>query len=193
MFQVSAAEWAALRSQIVISRIERGGRRYAPYAFTEQGVAMLSSVLNSARAIAVNIEIMRTFVRMRELLASIKELARRFAQLETRLDKRLTAHHEAIAATLPGRLTFTAPLLLVPVGPKGYSTRHDVAGHYYLRAGQAWRSALRSPYAYCRGGCPRLARGWNVARSKSSVTIPNSPRWTSVRACPTRRIGSAVS
>ena len=69
MFQLSAAEWAALRSQIVILKIERGGRRYAPYAFTDQGVAMLSSVLNSERAIAVNIEIMRTFVRMRGLLS----------------------------------------------------------------------------------------------------------------------------
>jgi len=72
MLQLSAAEWSALRSQIVISKVERGGRRYAPYAFTEQGVAMLSSVLNSERAIAVNIEIMRAFVRVRELLASTK-------------------------------------------------------------------------------------------------------------------------
>jgi hypothetical protein len=58
-----------------------------PYAFTEQGVAMLSSVLASERAIAVNIEIMRAFVRMRELLSSNRELARRFAQLEARIDK----------------------------------------------------------------------------------------------------------
>jgi ORF6N domain len=100
MFQLSAAEWAALRSQIVISKIERGGRRYAPYAFTEQGVAMLSSVLNSGRAIAVNIEIMRTFVRMRELLASNKVLAKRFAQLEARLDKKLAEHDDAITAIL---------------------------------------------------------------------------------------------
>jgi len=61
MFQLTADEWAALRSQTVISNAEgRGGRRTAPYAFTEQGVAMLSSVLGSQRAIAVNIEIMRT-------------------------------------------------------------------------------------------------------------------------------------
>lgn len=100
MFQLSAAEWSALRSQIVISKIERGGRRYAPYAFTEQGVAMLSSVLNSGRAIAVNIQIMRTFVRMRELLASNKVLAKRFAQLEARLDKKLAEHDDAITAIL---------------------------------------------------------------------------------------------
>lgn len=66
MFQLTAEEWRALRSQTVISNVEgRGGRRTAPYAFTEQGVAMLSSVLGSQQAIAVNIEIMRTFVRVR--------------------------------------------------------------------------------------------------------------------------------
>jgi ATP-dependent Clp protease ATP-binding subunit ClpA len=84
----------------VTSKPARGGRRYPPYAFTEQGVAMLSSVLSSERAIAVNIEIMRAFVRMRELLSSNKELARRFAQLEARIDKKLAAHDEAITAIL---------------------------------------------------------------------------------------------
>lgn len=100
MLQLSAAEWSALRSRIVISKVERGGRRYAPYAFTEQGVAMLSSVLGTERAIAVNIEIMRAFVRMRALLSSNKELARRFAQLEARIDKKLAEHDEAITAIL---------------------------------------------------------------------------------------------
>jgi hypothetical protein len=100
MFQLRAAEWAALRSQIVISKIERGGRRYAPYAFTERGIAMLSSVLNSERAIAVNIEIMRTFARMREPIPSSKVLAKRFDQLEARLDKKLAKHDNAITAIL---------------------------------------------------------------------------------------------
>jgi hypothetical protein len=100
MFQLSTTEGAALRSQSVISKSNRGGRRYSPYAFTEQGVAMLSSVLNSERAIAVNIQIMRAFARLRELLASNQELARRFAQLEARLDKKLAVHDEAIAAIL---------------------------------------------------------------------------------------------
>lgn len=88
MFQLTAGEWAALRSQFVISNDGRGGRRYAPYAFTEQGVAMLSSVLKSTRAIAVNIEIMRTFVRMRKLLASNKELAQKLAELERKFSGR---------------------------------------------------------------------------------------------------------
>jgi hypothetical protein len=100
MFQLSTAEWLALRSQFVISKAGRGGRRYPPYAFTEQGVAMLSSVLASERAIAVNIEITRAFVRMRELLSSNKELARRFAQLEARIEKKLAEHDEAITAIL---------------------------------------------------------------------------------------------
>jgi hypothetical protein len=100
MMKLTATEWAALRSQFVTSKPGRGGRRYPPYAFTEQGVAMLSSVLGSERAIAVNIEIMRAFVRMRELLNSNKELARRFAQLEARIDKKLAAHDDAITAIL---------------------------------------------------------------------------------------------
>jgi hypothetical protein len=100
MFQLTAAEWTALRSQTVISKPGRGGRRFAPYAFTEQGVAMLSSVLGSERAIAVNIEIMRAFVQLRGLLASNKELARRFEQLEARLDRKLADHDDAIAAIL---------------------------------------------------------------------------------------------
>ena len=85
MFELSAAEWTALRSQSVTSKPGRGGRRSAPYAFTEQGVAMLSSVLNSDRAIAVNIEIMRSFVRIRNLLATNKAVARRFERLERKL------------------------------------------------------------------------------------------------------------
>ncbi len=86
MFQLSIEEFAALRSQIVISKPGRGGRRTAPYAFTEQGVAMLSSVLGSPRAIGVNIEIMRTFVRVRALSATHADLAARLADLESKTD-----------------------------------------------------------------------------------------------------------
>ncbi len=94
MFQLSSDEFANLRSQFVTS--SWGGRRHAPYAFTEQGVAMLSSVLNSPRAVAVNIEIMRTFVRLREVLASGRELAEKLALLEKRVDK----NDKAISAIL---------------------------------------------------------------------------------------------
>lgn len=100
MLQLTAPEWAGLRSQIVTSKLRRGGRRYAPYAFTEQGVAMLSSVLGSGRAIAVNIQIMRAFVRMREMLIGNKELTQKLDQLEARIEKRLATHDEAITAIL---------------------------------------------------------------------------------------------
>jgi hypothetical protein len=96
MFQLSREELDVLRSQFVISNAGRGGRRYAPYAFTEQGVAMLSSVLHSPQAIAVNIEIMRAFVRLREMLASNKELAKRLEELEGKFQ----AHDQAISGIL---------------------------------------------------------------------------------------------
>jgi len=101
MMQLSAEEWGALRSQIVTLKPGRGQyRKYLPYAFTEQGIAMLSSVVNNDRAIAVNIQIMRAFVKLRGLLASNYELARRFAQLEARIDRKVTAHDDAIATIL---------------------------------------------------------------------------------------------
>lgn len=84
MFQLTRAEFNSLRSQIVTSN--RGGARYLPYAFTEQGVAMLSSVLHSERAIPVNIEIMRTFVRLRHSAAGYAGLAQRLDDLEERYD-----------------------------------------------------------------------------------------------------------
>ena len=84
MFQLERRDLAVLRSQIVTS--SWGGRRTAPYAFTEQGVAMLSSVLRSERAIAANIAIMRAFVRMREILATHTVLARKLNELERRID-----------------------------------------------------------------------------------------------------------
>lgn len=82
MFQLSKEEYGALISQIAISKKGRGGRRTLPYVFTEQGVAMLSSVLNSEKAIQINIQIMNTFVQMRQWAIENKDLARRVAELE---------------------------------------------------------------------------------------------------------------
>jgi hypothetical protein len=97
MFRLSAQEAAALTFQIGISKPRgRGGRRYAPYVFTEQGVAMLSSVLRSKRAIEVNIAIMRTFVRLREMISSNKVLARRLTDLEKKYDGQFRVVFEAI-------------------------------------------------------------------------------------------------
>lgn len=81
MFQLAAQELADLRFQIGTSN-QRGGQRYLPYAFTQEGIAMLSGVLRSPRAVAVNIEIMRAFVRMRGMLVSVDELARKLEALE---------------------------------------------------------------------------------------------------------------
>jgi DNA-binding PadR family transcriptional regulator len=98
MFQLSVEEFETLKSQIVTSSWG-GMRRARPYAFTEQGVAMLSSVLRSKRAIQVNIEIMRAFVRLREMLTTRKRLASRLEELEERIedhDEKIVAIFEAM-------------------------------------------------------------------------------------------------
>ena len=109
MFQLTAEEWGNLRSQTVtssqtgervrsqsVTASSHGGQRYFPYAFTEQGVAMLSSVLRSARAVEVNIAIMRTFVQLRRLMESNRDLARRIEALERRYDEQFASVFDAI-------------------------------------------------------------------------------------------------
>jgi hypothetical protein len=99
VFQLTDQEVAILRSQIVTSNappVGRGGRRTAPYAFTEQGVAMLSSVLRSERAVHVNVEIMRAFVRLRELIGHSRELAKRLDALESKYDRQFKVVFDAI-------------------------------------------------------------------------------------------------
>jgi len=96
MFQLTVDEVDALRYQIGTSKKARGGRRYLPYVFTEQGVAMLSSVLNSERAMLVNIEIMRAFVKLRQILASNSELSRRLDELESKYDHQFKVVFDAI-------------------------------------------------------------------------------------------------
>jgi hypothetical protein len=94
MFQLSKAEFSILRSQFVTS--SWGGRRYAPFAFTEQGVSMLSSILQSKRAIQVNVQIMRTFVRLRQMIASQESLARKLNDLEKKYDAQFRVVFDAI-------------------------------------------------------------------------------------------------
>jgi hypothetical protein len=96
MFQLTREENEHLRSQVGISKPGRGGRRYLPYAFTEHGVAMLSSVLHSKRAIQVNIAIIDTFVRLRRMLATHVELARKLAALEKKYDAQFKVVFDAI-------------------------------------------------------------------------------------------------
>ena len=102
MFQLSQDEWDGLKSQIVTSKSNRGGRRYVPYAFTEQGVSMLSSIINSERAIEVNINIMRAFVKLRHYVLS-QSKDQQIAELRTLLmlhiensDYKFSKHDKAI-------------------------------------------------------------------------------------------------
>jgi hypothetical protein len=99
MFQLKPGESLDLRSQSVTSS-GWGGRRYSPYAFTEQGIAMLSTVLRSERAIRVNIEIMRAFVRLRAALAEHSDVAQRLDQLEARYDSQFKVVFDAIRALM---------------------------------------------------------------------------------------------
>ena len=96
MFRLTAKETTSLRSQLVTSKIRRGGRRNAPYAFTEQGVAMLSSVLRSALAIRVNIRIMRAFITLRRVLESQGDLANKLDELEDKYDQQFAVVFDAI-------------------------------------------------------------------------------------------------
>jgi hypothetical protein len=114
MFQVTAEEFenlkyhigtSNLKSQFAISGSGWGGRRHPPYAFTEQGVAMLSSVLRSKRAVQVNIEIMRAFVRLRRILSSNKELARKLEDLE----RKIGAHDQQIQTIFQAIRQLMAP------------------------------------------------------------------------------------
>jgi hypothetical protein len=104
MFQLSAEETKSLIFQLGISK-GRGGRRHFPYAFTEQGVAMLSSVLNSERAVKVNIASIRAFVKLRQTLETNPELAHKFSELEKRVGK----HDEEIGAILEAIRQLMAP------------------------------------------------------------------------------------
>ena len=128
MFQLDAEEVANLKFQFGIS--SWGGRRRLPYAFTEQGVAMLSSVLNSERAVKVNIAIMRAFVKLRGTLDTNRELARKFAELERRVGK----HDEEIAAILEAIRQLMAP----PEKP-----RREIGFHVRERAGR-YRAPTRA-------------------------------------------------
>lgn len=108
MFQLTRSEVTQLnRSQIVIGSQKHRDPRFRPYAFTEQGVAMLSSILRSKRAISVNIEIMRAFVNLRQMLASNTELSRRLDELESKHDRQFKAVFDAIrqlmSPSLPDR------------------------------------------------------------------------------------------
>ncbi len=118
-FQLTPQEVTNLRSQIVISSSAHGGRRYQPYVFTEQGVAMLSGVLRSKRAVQVNVAIMRAFVSLRRLLATNETLARKFAELERRLE----GHDQAIKSLFDAIRELMSP----PAKPRREISFHAIA------------------------------------------------------------------
>ena len=124
LFHLTRAEAEALRSQFVTSNAGRGGRRYIPMVFTEQGVAMLSSVLHSDRAIDVNIAIMRAFVRMRELFLGQRDLARRMEEMADRYDAQFVVVFDALERLKPPpkpprRIGFAPAAAAPAVMPRG--------------------------------------------------------------------------
>jgi hypothetical protein len=100
MFELSQGELLIWRSQFVTSKSDKMGLRYPPMAFTEQGVAMLSSVLNSNRAIQVNIQIMRAFTKLRQMLATHEDLRRKIEEMESKYDEQFRVVFEAIRQLL---------------------------------------------------------------------------------------------
>lgn len=166
MIQLTTTEWTALRSQFVTSSAQRGGRRYLPYAFTEQGVAMLSSVLRSRRAITVNIQIMRAFVRMRELLASNRALARRLPNTVRSVSPPISRTKDSGAAAGSSReRTRSSPVPETPAGSAelvriGPQTSTD--GRWSMSLGnlsprERWLSTLAG-FGLALGAMPR--GGW---------------------------------
>ena len=108
MFQLSNEEWSSLKSQSATSKPARGGRRVAPYAFTEHGAVMAANVLNSPRAVQASVQVVRAFIRLREMLAAHKELARRLEALEQKYDRQFKVVFDAI------RKLMTPPQRQVP-------------------------------------------------------------------------------
>lgn len=133
MFQLTKEEYdilkcqfdtSNLRSQFATSKERHGGRRYLPYVFTEQGVAMLSSVLNSERAIRVNIQIMRTFTKLRSLLLTHKDLQRKIEEMEKKYDQQFRVVFDAIKALLQYPEPKKKAIGFLREGPIKYKTKN---------------------------------------------------------------------
>ena len=138
VFLLSNQEVAILRCQIGTSSLQWGGTRYARMAFTEQGVAMLSSVLRSDRAVKVNIAIMRTFVQLRRLMDSNRELARKIADMEERYDEQFGTVFQAIQQMIADE---EAPKRRIgPLGP--------APAHSQVRVPRGWISADAGEFGF---------------------------------------------
>ena len=160
-FQLSESELESLRSQTVILKKGRGRhRKYLPYAFTEQGVAMLSSVLRSPRAVKVNVEIMRAFVRLRRLLQSNTELAAKLAELEKKYD-----------AAVQGRVRRDPRADDAARDTRPADRFHPLNG-VTLRVGRRTRGEGRRPLDPGRV----VGRQWVVAGASAGVAAPTRAR-----------------
>jgi hypothetical protein len=120
-FQLTASEYSALMLQNATSKSGRGGRRKLPLAFTEHGAIMAATVLNSPRAVEMGIYVVRAFVKLRELLASNRDLAKRLEELETRIVRQLRTYDQAIA----GILNTLRELMSPPQRPIGFTADLD--------------------------------------------------------------------
>ena len=152
MFQLTKDEAESLLLQTARAKTGRGGRQTPPYAFTEHGVAMLSSVLNSERAVQMNILIIRAFVRLRELMATHKDLARKIDQLEASQKQhsrtRAAAHH--------------------PPGSRGQ-------GHPEIKVPATMKNLIQGSTARCATGLPGLMtiwrrKDWSAWRSQPAIS-----------------------
>jgi hypothetical protein len=149
MFQLTSEEVESLICQSGISKNShetRGGRRFRPYAFTEQGIAMLSGVLTSKRAVEVNVAIMRTFVRLRQLLATHEELARRLDQLEWRQSEQ-GSRVQYVFETIQQLIEAPAPLPVEPKRSIGFPTSHLAGPVGYRFANQPHSGSPPKPPA----------------------------------------------
>lgn len=109
MFQLTAKEFAALTSQIAISKAGRGGRRTLPYAFTEHGAVMAANILRSEKAIQMSVFVVRAFVKMRAMLVSQKDLTRKLAALEKTLTERVNLHERVISDIIQQIMSLLSP------------------------------------------------------------------------------------
>lgn len=137
MFQLSAEEASALRSQIATSKPGRGGRRYLPHAFTEHGAIMAANVLNSGRAIEVSVYVVRAFVRLREMMGANKEVAAKLDELE----RKVTSHDEAIRSLVAAIRQLMGSL--TPPSRKRIGFRVEEAAATYGRRCRRQRRSLR--------------------------------------------------
>lgn len=173
MFQLSRDEAAALRSQIATSNVGRGGRRYAPYVFTEQGVAMLSGVLRSKRAIAVNIEIMRAFVELRRDASSYTAIEKRLEQIELEIGARLSEHDERLE-----------PDLQSAAGVDGAAAPTEAAGRIQAAGGRLLVGSL---------GKNRLISEGKASTTDGDAAAVAAAKVAAVRDDPTERLALASS